>query len=213
VNPVLDLPLNEGTGTTVYDRSGYDFHGTIYGATWQKKWRDWLLKLDGVDDYVEVLDAPELSPPQLTVEVWFYAERMPLATFQGIISKWDWAGARREYVLGLWEDKIRWDLYDEETEARTIIESTAKTINTWYHVVGTWDGSNMELWVDGVKEATGTFTAKIRDTTAPLMLARIVDGEFLKGCVASARIYKRALTADQIALLATLFRGEKRAPP
>jgi len=31
---VLHLPFREGKGTKVYDQSGYDNHGTIYGASW-----------------------------------------------------------------------------------------------------------------------------------------------------------------------------------
>jgi len=40
-NPIRDglvlwLPLEEGTGTTVYDKSGYGNDGAIYGATWTR---------------------------------------------------------------------------------------------------------------------------------------------------------------------------------
>jgi len=34
---VLDLPLNEGAGSIVYDRSGNGNNGTIYGARWFKR--------------------------------------------------------------------------------------------------------------------------------------------------------------------------------
>jgi len=49
-NPIRDglvlwLPMEEGTGTTVHDKSGYGNHGTIYGATW-KKVKMWELRAE-----------------------------------------------------------------------------------------------------------------------------------------------------------------------
>ena len=37
---VLYLPMDEGSGNTVYDHSGNNNHGTIYGATWSQVWWD-----------------------------------------------------------------------------------------------------------------------------------------------------------------------------
>ncbi|MEM0478358.1 MAG: LamG domain-containing protein [Candidatus Caldarchaeum sp.] len=37
---VLYLPMDEGSGSTVYDKSGNNNNGTIYGATWTQSWRD-----------------------------------------------------------------------------------------------------------------------------------------------------------------------------
>jgi len=50
----LSYPIDEGSGNTLYDRSGNGYNGTIYGAEWQKIDDEWMLYFDGVDDYVEV---------------------------------------------------------------------------------------------------------------------------------------------------------------
>ena len=78
---VLYLPLTRNLragvnddDTTVYDRSNFGNHGTIYGAVWQTlPSGKSALSFDGVDDYVEVADSPSLrveTNNQLTVMVW-----------------------------------------------------------------------------------------------------------------------------------------------
>jgi len=51
---VLNLPMEERSGTTVYDQSGFKNHGTIYGATWSYGKIGRGLSFDGVDDYILV---------------------------------------------------------------------------------------------------------------------------------------------------------------
>ena len=48
---VLHLPMNEGSGSVVYDHSRYGNHGQIVGANWTQGKFGWCLSFDGVDDY------------------------------------------------------------------------------------------------------------------------------------------------------------------
>lgn len=45
----LYYPFYEGEGSTLHDLSGYNNHGTIYGATWDGK----ALVFDGINDYID----------------------------------------------------------------------------------------------------------------------------------------------------------------
>ena len=59
---VLDMPLNEGSGSTVYDRSKNGNNGAISGATWTKDAEmGECLSFDG-NDYVEIADDAVLRP-------------------------------------------------------------------------------------------------------------------------------------------------------
>ena len=53
--------MDEGSGNTVYDTSGNNNHGTIYGATWVDSPYGKALSFDGVDDYIEVNDSDSLD--------------------------------------------------------------------------------------------------------------------------------------------------------
>ena len=49
--------FDEGQGTTAYDSSGNDHHGTLQGdPQWVTGYIGGALELDGTDDYVEVPD-------------------------------------------------------------------------------------------------------------------------------------------------------------
>jgi len=53
--------FDEGSGTTAYDSSGRSPDGTINGATWVEGLSGKALRFDGVDDYVEIPDVPQLN--------------------------------------------------------------------------------------------------------------------------------------------------------
>ena len=92
---VLALPMDEGSGDTVYDKSGNDNDGTIYGgATWTDGRFGKALDLDGTDDYVEVSSNESLNiKKKLTISMRVnfssLATKMVLcAKFQS--GKYDW---------------------------------------------------------------------------------------------------------------------------
>jgi len=63
--------FDEGTGSTAYDSSGYDSHGTISGATWASP----ALDFDGIDDYVFVSDSSairDIFDGGGTLSAWIY---------------------------------------------------------------------------------------------------------------------------------------------
>lgn len=96
---------------------------------------------------------------------------------------------------------------------------TARTVispNRWYHVVGTWDGANIRLYVDGELAATTPATGAL---TLPASTARAwtlgADSSpnagaqfYTPGRLANARLYGRALTADEVKALDVAAIGE-----
>lgn len=51
-NLILNMPMNEGTGTSLIDYSSNFYTGTVSGATWSGD----ELEFNGIDDYVEIDD-------------------------------------------------------------------------------------------------------------------------------------------------------------
>jgi hypothetical protein len=213
IDPVLDLPLSEGSGTTVYDRSGLNNHGTIYGATWQKIWRDWILSFDGVDDYVEVPHSASLNfTKEMTVVAWV-KYGYPTTRFEVIVGKGQPVSG--EQYWGLIEHDQGFPHFEFWDGANWyyVSSNVYVEVGVWYFVVATYDSSQMKIYVNGELKNTTSCTIPIPTNNRPLMVGKRYDGGNFNGLIGEVRIFRKALTAEQISALYNLFRGELRKPP
>src|SRR5690606_13794490 len=80
--------------------------------------------------------------------------------------------------------------------------SSYPTNGTWQHLVGTYDGTRMRLYVNGVEQGSKAGPASIGVNSLPLGIGAESDGyRPLKGAVDGVRMYDRALTAAQVTAL------------
>jgi hypothetical protein len=85
------------------------------------------------------------------------------------------------------------------TGAVTPVNSFINASNTWYHVVGTYDGSNIRLYVNGNLEATVAQTGTVRASTAEnLKIGSNGYNEDLEGNISNVSLYNKALTQAEI---------------
>jgi hypothetical protein len=77
--------------------------------------------------------------------------------------------------------------------------------NTWVHLAATYDGSTMRIYVNGVLNNSKAGPAAILTNTGAASIGAQRDGTWkFKGQMDEARIYRRALSASEIAALAGL---------
>jgi len=220
-NPVLDLPLSEGAGTIAYDRSGWNNHGTLYSLIWEKHWRDWMLFFDpdtyGTGCYIDCGDDFLDVKDEFTIIIWLWTND---TVRDG--TAFSYATTVRDNEVLLFNYRSL-DLWIGGVSASTGI---AVNDGVWHCVAWKWrsiDGQT-KLVVDGVVKYTGTLRAGYtiqHGTDRRLFLGQeqdtvgggLVAGQAFKGYIAQVLWLKKCLTDDQIAFLATLFRGERRSPP
>jgi len=170
--------LDEGMGTTVYDSSGWNNDGTVYGgAVWTDGKFGKALEFDGVDDYVEVPDSASLDiSGKITLEAWIYVHTVE-PDYQVIIHKHRHVTGDRAYYLGLGYDKLVFYLSADGTTNIMLTGSISITTNVWTHVAATSDGTTMKLFVDGTQDSnTQTAPATIYTHDYPLVIgAYLVD--------------------------------------
>ena len=187
-------PMDETGGTTVGDVSGNGYDGTIAsGVGWTTGWVDGALALGGADPSVTIGAAPladNLSA--VTMAVWIRGA--PATDWHSIVDK------RDAHTDGF-------DLYLEpgsraflRINNSTLTGTTVVADDTWHHVVGTFDGSRLTLYVDGVEDGTAVIGANSLSTTHTLRFGTGRQGGFFyDGLLDEVRIWNRGLSAAEVA--------------
>jgi hypothetical protein len=84
---------------------------------------------------------------------------------------------------------------------------------TWHHYAGTYDGTTVSIYLDGVLVASSSYTGgAIALSGNDINIARnpAYGGDFFAGVLADVRLYGRALSASEIR---TLFQLRHRHCP
>lgn len=107
------------------------------------------LYFDGSDDYIVVPGNSKLNGfNQITLETWLYSGNFntsPCADCAPII--WNQGKA---YRFGTGNSRVvNFSLLDG-TSAVTLSSTKTLNINTWHHIAGTYDGSKIRIYIDGI---------------------------------------------------------------
>jgi len=143
------------------------------------------LDFDGIDDYVVTSNDINLSGAALTLEAWINADSFQSATpFISQIFGSETASNAAFLRLGdadIDKNKVQFVLYFGTSQVKLTSNLALKT-NTWYHIAGTYDGSDMRIFINGDEDAsvaqTGSFTSNEKVTAASNSEgARCFDGK------------------------------------
>ena len=146
----------------------------------------------GTDKFTNTTLSPPLAANNRTVEAWCRATNT--ATKQGCAGWGDSGVVADEYDMGFNTSKVYL-----QGDSRDTTGVTALSNDTWYHLAGTYDGTNVRLYVNGVLDVT---TAQALDTTNTdgVHVGAFTSGysAYLTGQVDEVAIYSTVLTAAQI---------------
>jgi hypothetical protein len=192
---VVHYACDEGRGTTLKDTSGKGNDGAIAGAAYERFGEGWALELDGVHDFVDCGKPEALDLRKaVSVEAWVRPESLP-AGEAGIVGK-DY----ESYVLTYYRDgQCWWYIGGGGNNCKAPVSQ-----GTWHHVVGTFDGALMKLYVDGRIADSKTSSAKEIPAGGNLWIGKSAGTEeFTKGAhfggqVDEVGVYDRALTAEEV---------------
>ena len=105
------------------------------------------------------------------------------------------------WVLGYNKDKFNFAL-STSGDLTYLNASVPYETGRWYHVVGTFDGSRMRLYVNGVERGSSSQRRGTIDYSPATFVigSYLDDNEFfpLEGFISGVRIYNRALTGQQV---------------
>jgi large repetitive protein len=81
-----------------------------------------------------------------------------------------------------------------------LISSSTLALNTWYHVVATYDGRVAKLFVNGHPDGTLAVVAPPVQTADPATIGRRWDGLYADAVLDEIAIYPTALSGDRISV-------------
>ncbi|MBN1508582.1 MAG: LamG domain-containing protein [Sedimentisphaerales bacterium] len=209
--PGIDLighwKLDERTGTTAADSSGNSNTGALMGRpVWMPDggWLAGALEFAGRNDYVRV-ERPRgfnLAPNSFSVAAWIYPKETR-GRWHAIM-EYDRSSLNGNR-FGLWLDQE--GRLHFRVGQNTWQGPDSLVPNQWYHVAATYDATTraMDIYVDGQLVATATnqkgFTSPV---VATLTIGANGTGadEFFTGLIDDLRVYKVALSEDDILTLA-----------
>lgn len=179
-----DLTRRGNNGTLI---NGPTFSSTNLGS----------IVFDGVNDYTAFTSNPSLTN-QITVEVWV---NVNLTTPNGI----GWIlGREQAYRLLYFNSSFSWvcaTVNNGWYTTGTFIDAPVSATSGIYQVVGTYDGSNNRIYVNGTLITTGSSISgniKSDGQNYVLFYSNVVGIDYGKGSLYIHRLYNRALSAEEV---------------
>jgi hypothetical protein len=147
---------------------------------------------DGVDDQIEVPDNATLDLNTLTIDAWINRSSTADARIVDKIT----AGGADGYLLDIVNNRLRLII-----GGATVVGTTPIETGTFTLVAGTFDGTNLRVYVNGALDGTTTVESTTTPTnTLPLHIGTnsAADGNFFAGVIDELELFNRALTQDEI---------------
>lgn len=189
-----------GTGTTWTDLSGQGNDGTLVNGPTFSSTDGGSIVFDGSNDYAPIGTSQfPFGASAGTLSGWARTNTIS-AGFSWIVS-YGTASASQARFLGIKNSTFFFGGYGDD------VAISGVPLNTWFNMVGVFDGANASLYINGVLESGPT--AKSWSTLAgSAQLGRQVNGsEYWEGNIAQVSIYNKALSESEVQQNFNALRG------
>lgn len=181
------------------------------GATFGEGIVGRAFSFDGVNGYVDIPNNLPSSMDAITVEAWVNFASLKSKGIKGglfadaIVVMHDWWVSKEVFVLrttgslpGL--NRFEFAVMDGASNSGGIVRGPIPETNQWYHVVGTYDGSFVSLFLNGDLFREKAWSGSIPiDNRQPIWVVRDQTNEGrTDGRIDEVKIYNRALSAAEI---------------
>lgn len=200
---ITDLAAYYPFNGNANDESDNGQDGVVYGATLTNDRfgnENSAYYFDGVFDRIQIPNSPELNfRDSITVNFWIKPGEIPAqGTETYPISHGSWEERWKFTFMG--NRKIRWTV-NTTGGIGDLDSNTELDTSHYYFISGLYNGSNLDLYINGVFDASRSLTGIINQTGLDLTIGQSKPGvtDFnYKGIIDDIRIYGRVLTEDEI---------------
>ncbi|MEM7166206.1 MAG: LamG-like jellyroll fold domain-containing protein [Planctomycetota bacterium] len=196
-------PLNEGAGVDAFDMTGHGNNGAISGAMWDQE----TLVFNGVDGLVALPETP-IGGRTLTLSAWVRVDSF--GNGDGRILSKTMGSAEQDHIwmVGFMPDvlghRLRFRVRAGGTTSTLAASGALMPAFEWVHVAVTYDGTWMRIYQNGA--VVGSMM-KNGDLDPGLGVPAALGNQPqmdrpLAGALRDARIYSRALDAEEVMFMA-----------
>ena len=189
-----------GSGSTWNDLAGSGLTTTLYGGpTYSSNNGGYLLFIPSSSQYGQT-SASLASMTRFTIEVWLYFNGTSYGGQPAIVT--EVLTGPLNFFLGTLNGASPPDIQFGYFPGAWNITNTPYSFpsNGWYHIVGTYDGTSVNLYINKVLVRSNNYSDTPSSSNGGIRFMRRWDsGDYYGGGLAIVRIYNGALSADQIA--------------
>ncbi|MDZ7260893.1 MAG: T9SS type A sorting domain-containing protein [candidate division KSB1 bacterium] len=195
--PIAYYPFNGNAN----DESGFHHHGTVYGATLvEDRWgnANCAYYFDGVNDFIRVPNHPRLNfQDEISISFWMKIEEF-YNREQYPLSHGSWENRWKLSLIP--EKRIRWTVKTDRG-IKDLDSGTQLVTDTYYHITALYNGSDFEIYLNGILDSHSSWSGLILKTSIDLTLGQVLPynpNYNFKGVLDEVRIYDYALSLQEI---------------
>jgi len=180
----------DGKGDVARDSSGNGHDAKLHGPVWVKHGKGFVIGLDGFDDYVDCGKSTDLGlGGPATLELWLKSTRKAHGESKLLGEQYS------TYVLTYYNgERVYWYISSGGNNIRAKL-----SLNQWYHVVATFDGKYMRLFVNGRQVQSKESNIKTYTPAGNFHIGTKGSPQSpkFKGMVDRVRVYNRAISGEE----------------
>ena len=164
-------------------------------------------KFNGTNSYLYAANSVQQPTTNFSASVWVYLNANSsggygiVGNFQsGVNPQKGWVIARSsaDTKFSFWADGTA------NSNGGKVVGTTVIQTGVWYHVVGTYDGTSVKIYVNGSLENSATYSATPGTTNQPLVIGRWYgnyNDYYTDGKIDQVRIFNKAISATEVTAL------------
>jgi hypothetical protein len=207
---VAHFRFDEGAGARARDDSGHGHDATLWKPGRRTRFAPGhdgtALATDGGWATVPPSPALDALGDRFTLAAWIYRERDGLS-FELVVSRQAGETHGERFGLGVFQNQAAL-LIETQPPDITLLDWGLVPNDRWVHLAATYDGRAARLYLDGQEVARRALATAVAPDDTPVLIGANANGpgrqvsEHFPGRIDDLRIYRRALSPEEIAGLA-----------
>jgi hypothetical protein len=201
-----------GSGTTWYDISGNSRNATLQNTpTYSTNNGGYFSFDDTTYEHATIPNIGNLST--FTVEAWCRVSKSLTGKVTSVVCNQFDLSTKLNYSIGTNRAPTSYNMsFGYFNGSWRNVNGFAASLNTWYHLVGTYDGTTLKFYNNNVLDTQLSYTGT-PSSGGEVRIARRWDSSatdainYFAGDVAQVRIYSKALNTTEIAQNYNLYKG------